>query len=747
MVGVWVFLPMAKIFPSLKHVRFLDLPITEWVVIVYVMSGFYILSYWVYFLVHDLITSVAHDESKLHIAQALSDIIDSLIFWWTELMVTGCVPAFKHHEILGLRTQKWIEVSVLVVIGFNVITLFTRVTVWLLRYFLQNSYHDAKNDSLTKNIPGLDVILGKHLQKGYLVYGANGMRRSINFMLSSLLLVLTWVYYFGSLLSRTDEGKHIWEFGKRTLICLLMCSFLWSIKSLVLLTWEVHTVYGRLYSRILNINEQLYFLGVLGRCNHDILSLQCEIEVDHEGAETEGSNISSSQGGSLLHKFQKYFPATFTHFLKKRVEKKKSTAKKREKVRNDFLKLKDKNPTMDDVQRVARYFLAAKTTLLVETYTSDVLKILDSSGNNRENLKRLISWESRSTSSCTSTSENPHIVKIIWEIWKQFCSWLQRYHVIPKPSRSPSTKGSSVTQRSNDGIWKNDWDHFVRELLKNEADSSETSFTNIRTWVVRAHNNCMFLANTLSNAKEVADCLNSIIGGILIGVSFIMWLFLTRVATTKVVVLVASPLLAATFIFGDTCKTLFEGFFFIYVVHPFDVGDLCVIDEKMLEVTSIGVWTTTFSNVDKIGLREAVNYPNSDLARKIFTNYKTEFDWSDYVEFDLSSLARMNLNELEEEIEDSRINKDSFDFLPSSHSVTMSAMEDNVKLIIRLKFKAENTKDWTYFECLQRKDKLRAGLYLYIQNIIQIFKPKFPIQNKIKGNEQSCSQQNNRSRA
>lgn len=116
------------------------------------------------------------------------------------------------------------------------------------------------------------------------------------------------------------------------------------------------------------------------------------------------------------------------------------------------------------------------------------------------------------------------------------------------------------------------------------------------------------------------------------------------------------------------------------------------------------------------------------------------------MEFDLSSLARMNLNELEEEIED-RINKDSFDFLPSSHSVTMSAMEDNVKLIIRLKFKAENTKDWTYFECLQRKDKLRAGLYLYIQNIIQIFKPKFPIQNKIKGNEQSCSQQNNRSRA
>lgn len=61
----------------------------------------------------------------------------------------------------------------------------------------------------------------------------------------------------------------------------------------------------------------------------------------------------------------------------------------------------------------------------------------------------------------------------------------------------------------------------------------------------------------------------------------------------------------------------------------------------------------------------------------------------------------------------------------------MSAMEDNVKLIIRLKFKAENTKDWTYFECLQRKDKLRAGLYLYIQNIIQIFKPKFPIQNKV----------------
>lgn len=30
--------------------------------------------------------------------------------------------------------------------------------------------------------------------------------------------------------------------------------------------------------------------------------------------------------------------------------------------------------------------------------------------------------------------------------------------------------------------------------------------------------------------------------------------------------------------FGNTCKTAFEAIIFVFVVHPFDVGDRCLID-------------------------------------------------------------------------------------------------------------------------------------------------------------------------
>jgi hypothetical protein len=32
------------------------------------------------------------------------------------------------------------------------------------------------------------------------------------------------------------------------------------------------------------------------------------------------------------------------------------------------------------------------------------------------------------------------------------------------------------------------------------------------------------------------------------------------------------------FIFGNACKTVFEALIFVFIMHPFDVGDRCVID-------------------------------------------------------------------------------------------------------------------------------------------------------------------------
>ena len=58
----------------------------------------------------------------------------------------------------------------------------------------------------------------------------------------------------------------------------------------------------------------------------------------------------------------------------------------------------------------------------------------------------------------------------------------------------------------------------------------------------------------------------------------ISWLLILEIATSKVLVFISSQLLLVAFIFGNTCKTVFESIIFLFVMHSFDVGDRCEID-------------------------------------------------------------------------------------------------------------------------------------------------------------------------
>ncbi|KMT01123.1 hypothetical protein BVRB_9g223750 [Beta vulgaris subsp. vulgaris] len=228
----------------------------------------------------------------------------------------------------------------------------------------------------------------------------------------------------------------------------------------------------------------------------------------------------------------------------------------------------------------------------------------------------------------------------------------------------------------------------------------------------RARNNCLFLANTLSSAMEVADCLNKIISVILISATFILWLLLTRLASTKVLVLIASPLLAATFVFGDTCKILFQGVFFVYAIHPFDVSDLCVIDGTMMEVRTIGIWKTTFT---KVGTQEKVIYPNSELSKKNIINHKSDFDWNDYIEFDVDSMKDEKLKILKQEIEKHlEGNKDKF---APSYSWVVVTTNDTIKIAVYIRH-IVHLQNSTNFECLKVKHKLRSDFVLYVKNLM-----------------------------
>lgn len=95
------------------------------------------------------------------------------------------------------------------------------------------------------------------------------------------------------------------------------------------------------------------------------------------------------------------------------------------------------------------------------------------------------------------------------------------------------------------------------------------------------------LAHALGDTKTAVKQLNKLVTVILVIVTIIIWLLLMGIATTKVLVLLSSQLVVAAFMFGNTCKTIFEAIIFVFVMHPFDVGDRCVVDGVPVCSTSL----------------------------------------------------------------------------------------------------------------------------------------------------------------
>lgn len=95
---------------------------------------------------------------------------------------------------------------------------------------------------------------------------------------------------------------------------------------------------------------------------------------------------------------------------------------------------------------------------------------------------------------------------------------------------------------------------------------------------VKAYLDRKSLAHTLNDTKTAIEELNRIISGIVIVVAVIVGLLIMGLLTTQILVFISSQLLLVAFMFGNTAKTVFEAIIFVFVMHPFDVGDRCVID-------------------------------------------------------------------------------------------------------------------------------------------------------------------------
>uniref|UniRef100_A0A0E0L937 Mechanosensitive ion channel protein n=1 Tax=Oryza punctata TaxID=4537 RepID=A0A0E0L937_ORYPU len=151
----------------------------------------------------------------------------------------------------------------------------------------------------------------------------------------------------------------------------------------------------------------------------------------------------------------------------------------------------------------------------------------------------------------------------------------------------------------------------------------------LKNWVVKAYLDRKSLAHSLNDTKTAVMQLHNLIRILVIIIIIIITLLLMGIATTKILLVISSQLLVVVFIFGNACKTVFEALIFVFIMHPFDVGDRCVIDGIQMVVEEMNILTTIFLKNDN----EKIYYPNSVLSTKAISNFYRSPNMYDTIDF------------------------------------------------------------------------------------------------------------------
>ncbi|XP_047152365.1 mechanosensitive ion channel protein 6-like [Vigna umbellata] len=195
----------------------------------------------------------------------------------------------------------------------------------------------------------------------------------------------------------------------------------------------------------------------------------------------------------------------------------------------------------------------------------------------------------------------------------------------------------NVAQPGSQCIFLQDVMQFMRrdealksmDLLGAACAEHGISMSSLREWMVNAFRERRALALSLKDTKTAVDDLHNMLNMIVGIVILIVWLAILGTPILHFLVFMGSQLLLAVFVFGNSCRTVFEAIIFLFVMHPFDVGDRCEVDGIQMVVEEMNILTTVFLKCDN----QKVTYPNSVLATKPISNYQRSPDMGDAVDF------------------------------------------------------------------------------------------------------------------
>ncbi|GLT76178.1 hypothetical protein SLA2020_478530 [Shorea laevis] len=228
---------------------------------------------------------------------------------------------------------------------------------------------------------------------------------------------------------------------------------------------------------------------------------------------------------------------------------------------------------------------------------------------------------------------------------------------------------------------KSDEVNTIFPLFEGALETGKITKSAFRNWVVHAYTERKALAHSLNDTKTAVQQLHRLASAIVVVIIIVVSLLVMGLATIKVVFVVTSQLLLVGFMFQNTCKTVFESIIFVFVMHPFDVGDRCVIEGVQMIVEEMNILTTVFLRYDM----EKIYYPNSVLLTKPISNFRRSPDMGDGVEFTIDVSTPVD---------------------------DINALKKAIQTYIESKPKYWGPKHSVIFKDIENMDKLKMALYV-----------------------------------
>jgi len=198
--------------------------------------------------------------------------------------------------------------------------------------------------------------------------------------------------------------------------------------------------------------------------------------------------------------------------------------------------------------------------------------------------------------------------------------------------------------------------------------------------VLAAYRERKALANSLRDLSQAVGKLDAIFLVIVFVIVLFAWLAIFNVEVWKMLVPLGSTLLALSFVFGPSAKSIFESIIFVFVTHPFDSGDMVVIDDMWLNVQSIGLITSVFRRVDG----QETYAPNSMLATKYIYNVRRSLNQSEVIEIQVDfQTANSKIHELRTHLR-SWLDSNSRDFVPGNLEIQLRSVENSSRMTLTM---------------------------------------------------------------